>query len=509
MSAFDFRAWIDSLDKSNKLLRVLAEVDTLDDMGGFICRADYKGIETPILFENPKGFDIPVFANTVGHKAEVIADSFGVDYGGDGILPNIAQKMMSILKSGGVAPVYVDKDKAACKEIIITGDDIDLTKLPIPRANPEDGIGSPDFLEGRFITNLAITKPTPTSHNLSYHRFEITRKDGGSIWIFRGTGDAKSMEVFWGAKIDDPEETYDPEKGKPFPMAFVFGVTPEFILAGANKALPHESDDYAFIGGLRQEPVEMVKCETIDVDVPAHAEIVVEGIMKPFNWTTQGAFASFNGFYDEARRRPIFDVTAITMRKNPIYQHVHIGRPLNETNSLAGFFRGVHIYNEVKAVLPNLVDVYIDPSAGIGFSVHLSIKKRRVGEPKLAMMRAYTALQGFCKHVFVYDDDVDIKDPHERNWALAHRFIPDRDLLIIPNVLGMNLEPMAQGVMGTNSKLGIYDGHPELPLNVRSFMGVDCTVPLGLQKKAMKRVMLEPEVEARVDKLWEEVFSVN
>jgi len=182
---------------------------------------------------------------------------------------------------------------------------------------------------------------------------------------------------------------------------------------------------------------------------------------------------------------------------------------LNETNSIAGIFRGIHVYNEVKAVLPNIVDVYMDPSAGVGFTIHLSIRKGRVGEPKLAMMRAYTALQGFCKHVFVYDDDVDISDPHERAWALAHRFVPDRDLLIIPNVLGMNLEPMAQGVAGSNSKLGVYDGYLELPLNVRSFMGVDCTVPLGLKNKAMKRVLTVPAIEARVDGLWANVFSAK
>ena len=300
--------------------------------------------------------------------------------------------------------------------------------------------------------------------------------------------------------IDDPEETYDPEKGKPFPIAYVFGVTPEFIVAGANKAMPFEANDYSFIGGLRNESVKIVKCETIDCYVPANAEIIVEGIMKPFNWTTQGAFASFNAMYDEPRRRPIFDVTAITMRKKPIYQHVHVGRPINETNTLAGFFRGVHVYREVKAVLPNLVDLYIDPAAGIGFTVHLSINKGRVGEPKLAMMRAYTALQGFCKHVFVYDDDVDIHDPHERNWALAHRFLPSRDLMIIPNVIGMVLEPMAQGIMGKNSKLGVYEGYPEMPLNVRDFMGVDCTKPLGLS--VMDRVLTVPEIEARVDEIW-------
>ncbi|MFQ5661499.1 MAG: UbiD family decarboxylase [Gammaproteobacteria bacterium] len=505
MGAYDLRTFLDNQDKNNELFRVSAEIDTLDDMGAFIARADYAGINKPLLFENPKGFDIPVLANTVGHSKKRIAQC--LDLPEQDLLPNTAKKMMSILKSGGIPPVYVDKDKAPCKEVIMTGDDVDLSILPVLRLNPFDGQGSPNFKEGRFITNVCVSKPADTAHNLSYHRFEITGKNVGSIWIYRGTGDAKSMERYWAAKIDDPESTYEPDKGKPFPMAYLLGVPPDIILAGSNKALPHESDDYAYIGGLRGKPVEMVKCETIDVDVPADTEIVIEGVMKPFNWTTQGAFASFNGFYDEPRRRPIFDVTAITMRKQPIYQQVHIGRPLNECNSIAAFFRGVHVYSQIKEIMPNIVDVFMDPSAGCGFTAHISIKKARIGEPKMAMMRAYTALQGFCKHVFVYDDDVDIHDPRERDWALAHRFIPDRDLMIIPNVLGMNIEPMAQGILGTKSRLGVYDGYPELPLNVRSFMGVDCTVPVGL--KVMDRVVPVPEIEKRLDKVWEETIARN
>jgi UbiD family decarboxylase len=498
-SSVDFRGFIDDQESKGDLLRVPFEVDTLDDMGAFIARADYKGIDKPILFEKPKGFDIPVLANTVGHTSRRMAAAHGVEPDAQ-MLPNIAAKMMGILKAGGVAPTYVENAEAPCKEIIMTGDDVDLGVLPCLRLNPADGVGSPDFLDGRFMSSLVVSKPKEGAHNLSYHRFEITRKDGGSMWIFRGTGDAKSMEEYWGAKIDDPEPASAREKGKAFPMAFVFGVTPEYILAGSNKALPHENNDFAYIGGLLEEPVQLVKCETIDVDVPANAEIIVEGELKPYNWTTQGAFASFNGFYDHPRRRPIFDVTAITMRKNAIYQHVHIGRPWNECNSIASFFRAVHVYQDLKAVLPNVIDVHAEPAAGIGFTIHVSMKKRRIGEPKMAMMRAYTALQGFCKHVFVYDDDIDIRDPRDRDWALAHRFIPDRDLLVIPNVVGMALEPLAQGVMGSNSKLGVYDGYPELPFNVRAFMGVDCTNPLGI--KVMDRVMPVDEVEARVDELW-------
>jgi len=501
MGIFDFREFLDNLDKNGDLFRVPVEVDTLDEMGAFIARADYEDINKPILFEKPRGFDIPVLANTVGHTYQRMAEAFGVPE--DNALPGSAIKMMQVLKSGGVPPVYADQGKAPCKDIILQGEDVDLSILPALRLNPKDGEGSPDFTEGRYFTSLCVSKPNENAHNLSYHRFEITGKNTGTVWIFRGTGDAKSMEEAWGSKIDAPSSTWDRENAKPFPMAFVFGVTPEFILAGANSALPHENDDFAFIGGLRETAVEMVKCETIDVDVPATAEIVVEGVFKPFNWAMQGQFASFNGFYDKPRRRPIFDVTAITMRKNAIYQHVHIGRPLNECNSIAAFFRSVRTFTQIREVLPNVVDVFVDPSAGCGFTVHVAIQKARIGEPKMAMMRAYTALAGFCKHVFVYDADIDIRDPRERDWALAHRFMPDRDLMIIPNVMGMNIEPMAQGVVGSNAKLGVYDGYSEVPLNVRSFMGVDCTVPLGL--KVMDRVVPIPDIEARVDALWRQV----
>jgi 2,5-furandicarboxylate decarboxylase 1 len=267
--------------------------------------------------------------------------------------------------------------------------------------------------------------------------------------------------------------------------------------------MPFKYNDFAFIGGLMGRPVELVKCETIDVAVPANAEIVVEGIMRPFNWGMQGKYASFNGFYDEPRRRPIFEVTAITMRRNPIFQHVHIGLPLNECNNMAAFFRSVRVFRDVQMVMPNLVDVFVDPAAGCGFTVHLAIKKGRVGEPKMAMLRAYTALAGFAKHVFVYDHDVDIRNPRDRDWALAHRFMADRDLLVIPNMVGMVIDPLAQGKMGAPTRLGAYDGYPELPLNVRPFMGVDCTVPLGL--KVFDRVLRKPDVEARVDKLWASV----
>jgi 4-hydroxy-3-polyprenylbenzoate decarboxylase len=499
MSVLDFRRFNEKLDTRGDLLRVSFEVDTLDEMGAFIARADSSGIDKPILFERPAGFDIPVLANTVGHSARRMAAAHGVEADAR-LLPNIAAKMKRILQSGIVPPTFVERADAPCKEIIMTGDDVDLSVLPVLRLNPGDGGGSPDFLEGRFITSLVVSKPTESARNLSYHRFEVTRKNGGPMRVFRLSGDAKSMKTGSGSRARKPVQSTAPDNGREFAMAIVFGVTPEFILAGANRALPHENDDFAYIGGVREESVKLVECETIDVDVPANAEIIVEGVLKPDKQRTQGAFASFNGFYDLPRQQPEFDVTAITMRKNPIYQHVHIGRPLNECNSIASFFRAVHVYQDLKAVLPNVVNVHAEPAAGVGFTIHISIRKRRVGEPKFAMMRAFTSMQGRCKHVFVYDDDIDIREPRDRDWALAHRFIPDRDLTVIPNVPGVELEPLAQGEMGSNARLGVHDGYPELPLNVRAFMGVDCTGPLGVN--AMDRVKPVAEVESRVDKLW-------
>jgi UbiD family decarboxylase len=480
-SPANLREFIDAKECEGNLLRVPLEIDTLDEIGAFIARADDEGIDKPILFEKPRGFDIPVLANTVGARRSEIAAAHRVDAGGE-LLAKVAARMQAVLEAGGVPPVYADSAVAPCKEVVIKGDDVDLDMLPVLRLNPGDGKGSPDFLEGRFITSLIVSKPREEAHNLSYHRLEVTQKNGGPMRVFRLSGDARSM------------------RDRAFPMAFVLGVTPEFLLAGANKALPHEGNDFAYIGGLRDEPVELVSCETIDVDVPANSEIVIEGILRPDTPVTQGAFASFNGHYDFPRRQPFFEVTAITMRRSPIYQHVHIGRTVNECSTIASFFRAIDVYQDLKTVLPNVNDVYVDPAAGAGFTIHVSMQKRRIGEPRLAMMRVHTTTQGRCKHVFVYDDDIDIRDPRDRDWALAHRFIPDRDLTVIPNVMGVELEPMAQGVMGENSKLGVYDGYPELPLDVRSFMGADCTTPLGI--KVMDRVLPVPDIEARIDELW-------
>ncbi|MCH8861017.1 MAG: UbiD family decarboxylase [Proteobacteria bacterium] len=501
MGSHSFRDFIEKLEKEGNLLRITPEVDTLDVIGALIARADYEHVNKGLLFENPKGYDIPVFANTIGATYDRIAKSFGVPL--EQAVPGASQRMMEVMQSGGVPPVFVENEKAPCKEVIFTGDDIDLGAIPILRMNPKDGTKTKAFQEGRFICAVAVSKPAEDAYNLSYHRFEITGKDKGSVWIFRGTGDAKSMEEHWGAKIDDPSSTWDHDNARPFPMAYIIGSSPEMILAGANSALPYKNDDFAFVGGLTGEPVKLVKCETIDVDVPADAEIVIEGVFKPFDWAIQGRFASFNGFYDDARRRPTFQVTAITMRKKPIYQHVHIGRPLNETNNIAAFFRSVKVYQDLIKVLPNVRDVFVDPAAGCGFTVHVSIDKKRVGEAKMAMMRAYTALQGFCKHVFVYDEDIDIRNPHERDWALAHRFMADRDLLVIPNVLGMAIDPLAQAHAGATAKLGVHDGNLAIPINTRSFMGLDCTVPLGL--KVMDRVLPVEEVEARVDQIWNQI----
>ena len=134
MGAFDFRSFLDSLDSRGELFRVPVEIDTLDEIGAFIARADYEGVESSILFENPKGFDIPVLANTVGHTYRRIAEAFGVAQ--DNALPDCAMKMMQVLKSGGVSPQRVDQDKALCQQVVLEGDEVDLSLLPALRLQP-------------------------------------------------------------------------------------------------------------------------------------------------------------------------------------------------------------------------------------------------------------------------------------------------------------------------------------------------------------------------------------
>jgi UbiD family decarboxylase len=195
MEAYGIRDYLSQLESDNQLWRIPTEVDMLDDMGAFIARADYEGVEKALLFEHPKGFGSPVLANTVGGSFKRIAEGFGVTE--EGGVPKAAQKMGELLRSGGIPPVMVERDKAPCKQVIKTGDQVNLAEIPILRYNPQDGEGGKNFVEGRFIGSLACSKPTG-GHNLSYHRFEVQGKNHGTAWIFRLTGDAKSIEEAWG-----------------------------------------------------------------------------------------------------------------------------------------------------------------------------------------------------------------------------------------------------------------------------------------------------------------------
>ena len=273
----DLRDYLDLLAGRGDILEISDEVDPLDEMGAIIARADTSGMNKAIMFKKAKGSTMPVLANTVGSTYKRIAEAFGVSEGN--AVAGAAAKMGKIMMGGTIPPVVVDPAKAPCREVVLKGNEVDLGLIPVLRLNPEDG-GGPRSTEGRFISSLACSQPSADAHNLSYHRFEIQGANQGTVWVFRLTGDARSIEESWGVKIGEPE---DASKGKPFPMAYVIGVTPEFLLTGANPGMPPNYNDFAFIGGLMGRPVELVKCETIDVMVPANAEIVVEGIMRPFN----------------------------------------------------------------------------------------------------------------------------------------------------------------------------------------------------------------------------------
>ena len=222
----DIREYVEMLDRRGDLIRVSQPVNPLDEMGAFIARADMTGNSKAILFEKAVGSEYPVLANTVGTSHRRIAECFGVSY--EKAVPEVAEKMGKILGSGGIAPVMVDPAKAPCRETILKGQDADLTRLPILRLNPEDGRGS-QSTEGRFITSLAVSQPAPGAHNLSYHRAEVQGPRKAATWIFRMTGDARSMEEYWGAKMVDKKPVKRPD-ARPFPVAFAFGVTPEFLL---------------------------------------------------------------------------------------------------------------------------------------------------------------------------------------------------------------------------------------------------------------------------------------
>ena len=400
-----------------------------------------------LFFEKIKGSNAPVVINAQASR-RLMAIAL------DGKPEELARKFGE-RQSKPIPPVEVTE--APVQEVTKLGDEVDLTEVPM--------LTHYDVNAAPYITAGVVVAADPDTgvRNTSYNRLMMAGKR--ELRIFMAIG-----RHLW--TLHNKFERRD----QPLPIAIVIGVHPLFSL-GAQALTPAGEDEYGVIGGMMNEPLRLVKAKTVPILVPADAEMIIEGKMLPHVRRTEGPFGEFTGHAVPQDERQIIEVTAITHRKNYIFQDIHAG--YTEHKLMGAVPREAALLKAVRQSVPTVKNVCMPVSGNCRFHAYVSIAKRTPGQAKNAICAAFAA-DMLLKHVVIVDDDIDIFDEERVLWAISNRFQADRDLVVIANAQGSELDPSA-GPGGVNAK-----------------MGLDATKPLEgfppelrVPEEVMKRIRLE------------------
>jgi 2,5-furandicarboxylate decarboxylase 1 len=431
----DLRSQLQAVEEWGDLARVSREVDPR----GFEIPAISKKLEADkaVFFEKVKGYSLPVVVGLDNSHAR-IARALGTDdYG-------LTERYLSAIRRPLPAVPVSD---GPVKEVKITkGIDL-LGLLPVITHYEKDG--------GPYITSGLVIAEDPANRvrNVSYHRLQITGKDEIRLLI-------QPRHLY---KLYTDRE----RENKPLPVAIVIGLDTAIRLCGATwgSLIPLGLDELAIAGALRGKAVEIVRAETQEVMVPAKAEIVIEGEILPTLRKTEGPFAEFTGTYGDVWENPVLKVTAVTHRKNPIYQDLLTFTP--EHHLLLAVPYEPVVYEAIRTYVPGARAVHVTPSSCGKFHAVVAIKKEHEGDGKDAILAGLYAVRDI-KLVTVVDDDVDPFNPRDVEWAIATRFQADRDLVVIAGAKGNELDPSC----------------PQLALTAK--MGIDATKPLTRSERFEK-----------------------
>jgi len=445
----DLRDFIAQLEKQGELKRIKQEVDPVLEMT-VICDRVLKQGGPALLFENPKGSNIAVLGNLFGTPKRVAMGMGAKDVSelrGIGELlaylkePEPPKGMKDALEKFPVfkqvlnmAPKIVSS--APCQEVIRVGDEVDLSVYPIQTCWPEDA--------APLITwPLVITKgPNKDRQNLGIYRQQVIGKNKVIMRWLAHRGGAL-----------DFKEWQQAHPGQPFPVAVALGADPATILASVTP-VPDSLSEYAFAGLLRGSKTEVVKCLSNDLQVPASAEIVLEGFIYPGETAPEGPYGDHTGYYNEVDEFPVFTIERITQRQVPIYHSTYTGRPPDEPAILGVALNEVFV-PILQKQFPEIVDFYLPPEGCSYRMAVISMKKQYAGHAKRVMLGIWSYLRQFMytKFVIVVDDDVDVRNWQDVIWAITTRMDPARDLTILENT-PIDYLDFASPVSGLGSKVG-------------------------------------------------------
>lgn len=485
MQYADLREFIQALEARGELKRIQLPISPVLEMTEICDRTLRKG-GPALLFENPTGHSMPVLGNLFG-TPERVALGMGADSTAQlreigKLLAQLKEpeppkgikdawdKLPMFRKVLSMAPKV--KKTGPCQEVIIEGDEVDLGKLPIQTCWPGDA--------APLITwGLTITRgPNKPRQNLGIYRQQVL---GRNKLIMRWLSHRGGALDFRDWCLKNP--------GQPYPVAVALGADPATIL-GAVTPVPDTLSEYAFAGLLRGKRTELVKAVGSDLQVPARAEMILEGHIYPDEMAPEGPYGDHTGYYNEVDSFPVFTVERITHRKDPIYHSTYTGRPPDEPAILGVALNEVFV-PILQKQFPEIVDFYLPPEGCSYRMAVVTIKKQYPGHAKRVMLGVWSYLRQFMytKFVIVTDDDVNARDWNDVIWAITTRMDPSRDTVMIDNT-PIDYLDFASPVSGLGSKMGM-DATNKWP---------------GETDREWGRVIeQDPAVKQRIDELWQDL----
>lgn len=482
----DLRDFIHQLEKQGELKRIQHEIDPYLEMT-VICDRVLKQGGPAILFENPKGSNIAVLGNLFG-TAKRVAMGMGAQ---DVCELRAIGELLAYLKEPeppkgmkdawekfpvfkqvlNMAPKLVSTPP--CQDIVRIGDEIDLSDYPIQTCWPGDA--------APLITwPLVITKgPFKERQNLGIYRQQVIAKNKVIMRWLAHRGGAL-----------DFKEWQHAFPGRPFPIAVALGADPATILAAVTP-VPDSLSEYAFAGLLRGSKTEVAKCLLHDLQVPASAEIVLEGYIYPGETAKEGPYGDHTGYYNEVDEFPVFTIERITQRQVPIYHSTYTGRPPDEPAILGVALNEVFV-PILQKQFPEIIDFYLPPEGCSYRMAVISMKKQYAGHAKRVMLGTWSYLRQFMytKFVIVVDDDVDVRNWQDVIWAITTRMDPARDLTILENT-PIDYLDFASPVSGLGSKVG-FDATNKWPGETQREWG--------------RPIVMNEDVVKKVDAMWDKLF---
>lgn len=491
MAYQNIRDFIANLEQNRELITIKTEVDSELEIAEITDRVSKErgAPNKALLFEHVKGSSFPVLTNAfgsmkriclalqvrnldeIGRQIRELVDPINLFPGpGAGIMDKL-QMLPKLAELAGFFPKTVKK--APCQEVILTGDQVDLSKIPVLKCWPADG--------GRFVTLPMVCTVDPVSNitNVGMYRMQVfDRRTTGMHWHKHKDG-ARHYQHYEAA-------------GKRMEVAVAIGGCPAIIYA-STAPLPPAVGEFVFAGFLRKNPLEVVQCKTVNVRVPAESEFVLEGFVEPGERRTEGPFGDHTGYYSEADEYPVFHVTAITHRKDAIYPATIVGRPPQEDAYLGKATERIFL-PLLQMVAPDILDMDMPVEGVFHNNVIVKIRKRYPGHGKKVINTIWgTGMLMLSKFVVVCDEDVNIHDYSEVTWKVMNHVDPQRDVVI------------------TDGPLDILD-HSAPQIGFGGKMGIDATRKgpgEGFMRPWPDEIKMNPQIRKRVEERWKEYGFSN